>query len=309
MHPLFSTPVENAVVNKTVAFFTFFWSTSMSRPTRVIITGVPPYNQTFITLENGKRGQAGCAPMAALMLMAWYDRALGYYKLIKPVPESKETELPEALLLKLRKRMATSNFELDSDGSQSYGLTFPPAFREGLKSYIKQYYDVSVKTKASTGFNTLKGVFEKSRELIDNHKPHVLLLDYDKDVMPGWIGGKFPDHYVVVVGYSVHNGNQKLVVNNGEGDNFQIVDMTRKDIKPARIYWLDMKDQPDGPADGHQIGPQEEYTWTVVRAIRKTVLVPTIKKWDGSEYFEWPHADDTISLTPHSDCSVCLWYE
>lgn len=278
----------------------------MSKTTRTIITGVPPYKQDYITNEKGKRVMAGCGPVAGLMLMAWYDRALGYHKLIKPVPESK-TEQPEGLLLKLREHMATANFELDSDDVQTYGLTAPPAFRKGLKSYIKQYYDVSIETKASTGLNTLEGVFEKSRELIDNRTPHVLLLDYDQSVMKGLVGGLFPDHYVVVVGYSIHNDNRKLVVNNGLGDNFQIVDMTDKDIKPARIYWLDMKEPPDGPADGHQIGPEEHYHWTVANS--RKVLEPTILKADGSETFEWRPADDTIHLTSGTDCSVCLWQD
>lgn len=278
----------------------------MPKPTRVIITGVPPYRQDYITNEKGKRVMSGCGPVAALMLMAWYDRALGYHRLIKPVPESK-TDQPEQLLLKLRERMGTSNFELDSDDIQTYGLTATPAFRSGLASYVKQYYDGKVRTKASTGLNTLAGVFEKSRELIDDTTPHVLLLDYSQSVMSGVVGGLFPDHYVVVVGYTVHKGNQKLVVNNGMGQNFQIVDMTDKSIKPARIFWLDMKDGPDGPADGHQIGPEEHYRWTVVD--RKKVLEPTILKADGSETFEWRPADETDVLTDSSDCSVCTWYD
>ena len=278
----------------------------MPKTTRFILTGVPPYRQDYISNGNGKQVMSGCGPVAGLMLMAWYDRALGYERLIKPVPESK-IDQPESLLLKLREEMKTSNFELDHDGRQDYGLTAPSAFRSGLKSYIRQYYDVDVKTKASTGLNTLEGVFEKSRELLDDQIPHVLLLDYDQDVMGGIIGGLFPDHYVVVVGYSTHQGNQKLIVNNGLGDNFQVVDMTDKRIKPARIYWLDMKERGDGPKDGHRIGPSEGYRWTPVGQTK--VLEPTIRKHDGSDTFTWRPADKCVRLTDQVAVSACSWYD
>jgi hypothetical protein len=122
--------------------------------------------------DNGKMVMVGCGPVAALMLLAYYDRAFGYHRFIKAVPETK-TGMPEDLILKLRKEMKTSNFELDKDDVQTYGLTLPPAFRSGLKSYLRQHYDVDVHTKASTGLNTLEGVFEKSKELLDEGLPHV----------------------------------------------------------------------------------------------------------------------------------------
>jgi len=117
---------------------------------RLILTGVPPYDQghSYLTNDNGKQVIAGCGPVAGLMLIAYYDRGLGYKRLVKDVPES-ATGLPEALLLKLREEMKTSNFELDNDDQQDYGLTAPSAFRDGLKSYIRQYYDCAVETKAS----------------------------------------------------------------------------------------------------------------------------------------------------------------
>lgn len=279
----------------------------MPATTRLLLTGVPPYSQHYITNENGKEVMSGCGPVAALMLMAWYDRVMGYHRLIKPVPESDLVQ-PEALLLKLRQEMKTANYELDRDGVQTYGLTLPPHFRSGLRSYIRQYYDVDVKTKASTGTNTLSGVFRKSRELLDDHIPHVLLLDYDQDVMGGAVGGLFPDHYVVVVGYSVHQGHEKLIVNNGNGHHFQVVDMTDKRIKPARIYWLDMKDPGDGPKDGHRIGPETHYEWDVVD--REKRLVPTILKHDSStETFEWRVADRSVALTSRGDVGVSYWYD
>ena len=279
----------------------------MATTTRLLLTGVPPYRQDYITNENGKRVMSGCGPVAALMLMAWYDRAMGYHRLIKDAPES-EREQPEALLLKLRQKMKTSNLELDRDGVQTYGLTLPGHFRSGLGSWVAQYYDVSVKTKASTGLNTLAGVFRKSKELLDEHIPHVLLLDYDQEVMGGFIGGLFPDHYVVVVGYSVHQGHEKLIVNNGNGQDFQVVDMTDKRIKPARLYWLEMKDRADGPKDGHQIGPATHYRWAVEEGEKR--LVPTILKHDSSnETFEWRTADKSVPLTSRADVAVSYWYD
>jgi hypothetical protein len=278
----------------------------MPKTTRLILTGVPPYDQSYVINDNGKRVMAGCGPVAALMLLAYYDRAFGYHRLIKAVPETK-TSMPEDLILKLRKEMKTSNFELDKDNEQTYGLTFPSAFRSGLKSYIRQYYDADVHTKASTGLNTLAGVFEQSKELLDEGLPHVLLLDYDDDVMPG-IGGLFPDHYVVVVGYSIANGRQDLIVNNGLGANFQVVDMTDKAIQPARLYWLEMKDPADGPKDGHQIGPEEHYTWTMVDGEKR--LEPTIlKQGSSTECFAWRPADKSVVLTSNSDVSVSRWYD
>jgi hypothetical protein len=273
------------------------------------------FNQTgadvgavYQDLRQAQRFSVGVqVPVAALMLMAWYDRVRGYHRLIKPVPESDLVQ-PEALLLKLRREMKTANFELDRDGVQTYGLTLPAHFRSGLRSYIRQYYAVDVKTKASTGTNTLSGVFRKSRELLDEHTPHVLLLDYDEDVMGGTVGGLFPDHYVVVVGYSVHQGHEKLIVNNGNGHDFQVVDMTDKRIKPARIYWLDMKEEADGPKDGHRIGPETHYEWDVVD--REKRLVPTILKHDSStETFEWRAADRSVALTSRGDLGVSYWYD
>jgi hypothetical protein len=278
----------------------------MPKTTRLILTGVPPYDQNYVINDNSKTVMAGCGPVAALMLLAYYDRAFGYHRLIKSVPETK-TGMPEELILKLRAEMKTSNFELDKDDVQTYGLTLPPAFRSGLRSYVKQYYDADVHTRASTGLNSLEGVFEKSKELLDEGLPHVLLLDYDDDVMPG-IGGLFPDHYVVVVGYSINDGRQNLIVNNGLGANFQVVDMTDKAIKPARIYWLEMKDPADGPKDGHQIGPEEHYTWATVDGEKR--LEPTIlKEGSATESFSWRPADKSVVLTPNSDVSVSRWYD
>jgi uncharacterized glyoxalase superfamily protein PhnB len=50
--------------------------------------------------------------VAALMLLAYYDRAFGYHRLIKSVQETK-TGMPEELILKLRAEIKTANFSID----------------------------------------------------------------------------------------------------------------------------------------------------------------------------------------------------
>jgi len=84
--------------------------------------------------------------------------------------------------------------------------------------------------------------------------------------------------------------------------------MTDKAIKPARLYWLEMKDPADGPKEGHQIGPQEHYKWTVVEGQKR--LEPTLCKVEGSSgTIAWRPADKTTFLTASSDISVSRWYD
>ena len=54
----------------------------MSQPQRMIITGVSPYAQGHFVNEHGNKVWQGCGPTAALMLMSYYDKCLGYKKLI-----------------------------------------------------------------------------------------------------------------------------------------------------------------------------------------------------------------------------------
>jgi hypothetical protein len=74
----------------------------------VIITGVPPYKQDDVVKENGDEVIAGCGPVAALMLLAYYDRRYGYKQLISTHAES-VTGMPDALLIELRQSMHTVN--------------------------------------------------------------------------------------------------------------------------------------------------------------------------------------------------------
>ena len=55
----------------------------MPKTTRFILTGVPPYRQDYISNGNGTQVMSGCGPVAGLMLMEWYDRALGYQRLTR----------------------------------------------------------------------------------------------------------------------------------------------------------------------------------------------------------------------------------
>ncbi len=268
----------------------------MASVKRLILTGTPPYDQDYITNHKNRQVMAGCGPVAALILMSYYDRRHGYKRLI-PSNEEMISGMPKNILLKLRQKMKTSYYGIKGRDKQWYGLTLPGFFRSGLRSYIKDFYNVSTYTKASTGFNTLKGVFEKSVELLDQGKVHVMLLDYEKKKM--WKkGGRvidFPTHYVVVVGYNKSGSKNELVINNGLGDNFEIIDMKDKGIKPARIYWISMKEEADGARDAHEIGPDCNYNWSGGN------LIP-----DG---INWGKSDKAYSYITNSEIKKCVWYK
>jgi hypothetical protein len=182
-------------------------------------------------------------------------------------------------------------------------MTLPPTFKSGLKSYIDdRYANVDIKTKGTAGLNTLKGVFDQSVELIQDGKPHILLFDWEGD------SGIFPNHYVVVVGYRNDGEQQTLIVNDGWGNDFHKVDMSDKKVKPGRIYWLEIGNKPDGPADGHQIGPAGRYNW--VKENGKTQLKPKIyKHFSTSETFEWPASDDVEYIAKGTDVAHCMWFD
>jgi len=265
----------------------------MSETTRKIITGVPPYRQNYIYNDEGKKVMAGCGPVAALMLLAYYDRRYGYKKLISSNYES-DTGMPDELIVELRKKMKTVDVQ-----DKTQALTLPTGFRLGLKNYIKQSYEVETYTKASTGLGTLKGVFEKSVDLINGNKIHVMLLDWDNG------GVIFPNHYVVVVGYRKDADHMELIVNAGWGYDFYIVDMTDKKVNPARLYWIEIKSKPDGSADAHKIGPAGKYNWEGEEG--KKQLVPKLFKHFSSSTTEWGKSDALEFLVPNSDLRVCKW--
>lgn len=272
----------------------------MANATRIILTGVPAYRQDNVVKENGKEVIAGCGPTAALMLLAWYDRRRGYKRLVSASQE-RDTDLPDALILELRQQMHTVN---DLKNGQEWGLTVPAFFQSGLDKYISDRYG---KTKIETcgtsdlGIN-LDDVFEKSVALIRKDKPHVLLLD--------WQGsqGVFPNHYVVVVGFRKHDGYKKLIVNPGWGYNFHAIDMEDDAIKPVRLYWVESIEQsPDGPADGHQIGPKDEYVW--VKKDGKDVLDPDPKSHTTNQPVDWRVADQCEELITGTLVRRNSWFD
>lgn len=265
----------------------------MSTPERMIITGVSPYAQARFVNERGNSVWEGCGPVAALMLMSYYDKRYGYKKLI-PKSDESGTTTPDALIQDLRKRMLT----ITVPGSEE-GLTDPTTFKSGLKGYVKDCgYSVEMDSYGSSDIGVSEEeVFDKSVSLIRDHHVHVLLLD--------WNGSSvFPSHYVVVVGYNKHN-TKRLIVCNGFGDDFQAVDFEDKSIKPVRAIWMSISSSPDGSADGHDIGPACSYTWTTVNGQKR--LVPTVLQPPGtSGSTTWPTADST-TFTAGTTCSISTW--
>lgn len=216
-----------------------------------LLTGVPNYWQWKFTNDNGKEVLTGCGPTAALMLLAFYDRRLGYKNLIGSEYESDNT--PTGLIKTLRNKMKTVTV-----GSDNYGLTEPNLFMIGLKSYIKDKgYDVVIhEMHTLLGGSSMDEIFDKSQELINNDVPHIILFDYnptEKSEQNEFLF-KFPSHYSLVVGYSTTN-EKNLFINTGFGYPFYVLDFSDSNIKPVRIFWLEMESTADGNKDGHQIGP------------------------------------------------------
>jgi hypothetical protein len=268
----------------------------MSQPQRMIITGVSPYAQGHFVNEHGNKVWQGCGPTAALMLMSYYDKCLGYKKLI-PKGDEGVTTPPDDLIQDLRNRMKT----ITVPGSLE-GLTDPTTFKLGLKGYVKDCgYDVDMDSYGSSDIGVSEDeVFDKSVSLIQSHHVHVLLLDWNDN------GGNsvFPTHYVVVVGYNTHL-TKRLIVCNGFGDNTQSVDLGDKSVKPVRAIWMTISSSADGPKDGHEIGPACTYSWKTVSGQQR--LVPTVLEPPGtSGSTTWAPADSTTMLAG-STCSINSW--
>ncbi len=263
---------------------------------RMLLTGVPPYRQSYVKRDNGDEIFAGCGPVAALAVMAYYQRRYGYTQLIPPQAE-REPGMPRELIFDLRDKMQT----VTVTGKQ--GLTFPHAFMRGLKGYLKQFHhNVSVSTRSTIGFGTSESVFRKSVSLIQQGKVHCLLFDWKGE------SGLFPNHYVVVVGYRQDSGHREMIINNGWGQEFQIVDLSDRSVLPLRIYWLDFKQPAPTQANGRQIGPQGHYHWVEVNGSPQ--LQPKLlKHFSGSETVEWPASAQVESLVADSDLKACRWFD
>ena len=97
---------------------------------RMIITGVSPYAQQHFINEHGNNVWEGCAPVAALILMSYYDKRYGYDKLI-PKGDESQSGTPNDIIQTLRDKMHTLVV------TDNQGLTDPTFFKSGLKSYIE----------------------------------------------------------------------------------------------------------------------------------------------------------------------------
>lgn len=265
-----------------------------------LLTGVPPYNQTNVVKENGKQVIAGCGPVAALMLLAYYDARFGYQRLV-PRGAQNDTGLPDDLVIDLRKRMHTVN---DLKNGETWGMTLPGFFESGLDGYVTSLYGkTAVKQYGSNIFGRgLDDVFSKSRELIDDGKPHCFLFDWKGSA------GIFPNHYVTVVGYRTDGGRKDLIVNAGWGASaqFQTVDLNDKTVKPATLYYIDsIRDKPESNGEGHQIGPAPGYKWDSSSGKRR--LVPTVRKHFSTQSEVWEASDASRELFAGSEFTVSTW--
>jgi hypothetical protein len=261
-------------------------------PVRMIITGVPPFGPTEWTDDEGNTVPAGCGPEAARMLLAYYDSRYGYKQLVRGHPGKAIEELHD--------RMHTTTVVWQGD---KQGFTDPTFFKSGLKSYIEARYPSGVTIKTKTG--SLNSVFEKSVELIKANKPHIILFDWEGKTLI------FPNHYSVVVGYSMEADRKELIINTGWGYDFQILDMTDSAVAPARLYWIEeIKDPPDGQA-GCAIGPSSAQGMWVKDANGKYQLAPILHKhFDPDNTVSWSMSDRTNFFLPNSGSKIgaCYWY-
>lgn len=265
-----------------------------------VLTGVPPYNQDLVCKENGKDVIAGCGPTAALMLLAYYDARFGYKRLVSSSSEKKK-DLPDDLVINLRKKMHTIN---DAKNGQEWGMTLPAFFHSGLDSFITECYGKTVIKEFATSLlgHNLDDVFSKSCQLIDSGKPHVFLFDWEGSA------GIFPNHYVVIVGYRCDNGKKHLIANAGWGDDYQFltIDMEDKKVKPATLYYVEsIEKAPEHKGDGHKIGPDTGYKWTGNGKDRKINL--TVKKHFSSAEETWEVNDSITEIFEGTDFTICTW--
>ena len=259
--------------------------------TRMILTGVPPFGAASWTDERGEQVPAGCAPLAARMLLAYYDMRAGYARLVRPDPTKAIVELHD--------RMHTITF---SWGGAKQGFTDPFSFQWGLEAYIAARYPGGATLESTWG--RLGQVFQASVALIERRMPHIILFD--------WRGETpfFPNHYAVVVGFDRTNGRRDLVINPGWGYDFQILDMTDVAVAPAILFWIETwKDPPDGePACS--LGPAcAAGMWTPDEG-GGYELTPIVREhFNPGRSVAWPASDATeLLVSCGSDrIAACYW--
>jgi len=188
-----------------------------SYPEKMLIFGLPAWGPTLLRNPQGEEIPAGCGPEAARLLLLYYDLVFG---------TSFVREDPESAISELHRLMGTLTVEWKG---VKQGLTWPWAFRAGLRAYIEAHSNFPVRVHSFTG--GLGEVFFRAVRLLQEGTPPVLLFDWQGE------GGIFPTHYAVVVGYDL--SFDELVVNPGWGYEFQLLSFRDKRILPVSLIWLE----------------------------------------------------------------------
>jgi|GEM_PF-2363505 len=191
-----------------------------SYPKRMLIFGLPAWGPTLLRNLQGEEIPAGCGPEAARLLLLYYDLIFGTSFVRKD---------PESAISELHRLMGTITVEWNG---VKQGLTWPWAFRAGLRAYIEAHSDLSVWVHTFTG--GLGEVFFRAVRLLQEGTSAVLLFDWQGE------GGIFPTHYAVVVGYDL--SSNELVVNPGWGYEFQLLSFRDKRILPVSLIWLEFSE-------------------------------------------------------------------
>ncbi len=200
---------------------TFNTQDRASYPARMLIFGLPAWGPTLLRNVQGEEIPAGCGPEAARLLLLYYDLVFG----TSFVREDLESAISE-----LHRLMGTVTVEWKG---LKHGLTWPWAFRAGLRAYIEAHSDLPVRVHTFTG--GLGEVFFRAVRLLQAGTPAVLLFDWQDE------GGIFPTHYAVVVGYDL--SSDELVLNPGWGYEFQLLSFRDERILPVSLFWLEFPGQ------------------------------------------------------------------
>jgi len=192
-----------------------------SYPERMLILGLPAWGPTFLSTPDGEEIPAGCGPEAARLLLLYYDHVFG---------TSFVREDPKSAISELHRLMGTITVEWKG---LKQGLTWPWAFRAGLRAYIEAHSGLPLEVHTFT--SGLGEVFFRAVRLIQEGTPAVLLFDWQGE------GGIFPTHYAVVVGYNL--SSDELVLNPGWGYEFQLLSFRDERILPVSLIWLEFPGQ------------------------------------------------------------------
>jgi len=110
-----------------------------SYPEKMLIFGLPAWGPTLLRNPQGEEIPAGCGPEAARLLLLYYDLVFW---------TSFVREDPEFAISELHGLMGTLTVEWRG---LKQGLTWPWAFRAGLRAYIEAHSDLPVQVHTFTG--------------------------------------------------------------------------------------------------------------------------------------------------------------